>query len=529
MDRPPRWRDGSLFANQARSDELPPGTLRIAELATRVHQALRDVFARRVWVVGEVAELGRSLGKKHWFFQLCGNDAATGRRFAMGAVLWGDEQLRLFGRGGSLRGVIEPADGIEIRALVEVDFNALSGALRLVIRDIDPTFTLGRIAIERRKLIDKLTLAGVMETQRRLVLAAVPLRIGLITSRDSAAFNDFVQEIRGCGVAFTLEFHDARMQGEATVATVLRGLGAMVARRVDVIALVRGGGSASDLAWFDKEEIARAIAGCPIPVITGIGHEIDTSVADLVAHRSFKTPTAVAAFLAECGRAALRELADAQRRLALVAERPVRELHRLRQDTRTLCQAVSAALLAEQALAGRARRSLLRQPRRLRDDRLALGAAPRRLAALCGQQLLGGRRDLRRQPVRLQLAIRSALDRATFAVTRGRVELTRSSARIARATRERLAAWSSRLRGLDPEQVLRRGFALVRDASGKLIKDASGVPPGAAIDVVLRDGALRATVDPDPATRPPRKRTRESKADGEQEDRGPGRRQLEIW
>ena len=166
------WREGKLFDNgeassgaastPAASGGVPDGTLRLHELSDRIRRAIEDSFPRRVWVVAEIAEIERSLRRPHWFFKLCGADRRSSRRQSMAAVLWNDDHRRLFGRGGVLKGAIEPKDGIEVRALVEVGFYPSGGGVRLVVRDIDPTYTLGRLAIERQRLIDALTKSGAL-------------------------------------------------------------------------------------------------------------------------------------------------------------------------------------------------------------------------------------------------------------------------------------------------------------------------------------------------------------------------------
>lgn len=482
---------------------LPAGTLRVSALARRIHAAIQGAFPRRLWVVGEIAELERGLHRQHWFFRLCEAQADDGRRYALGAVIWNLDQKRLFGPHGVLNGVMEPKDGIEIRALVDVDFYGPNGDLRLVVREIDPAYTLGRIALERQKLLEALAKEGVLERQKRLALAEVPLTIGLITSAQSAAWNDFVEELRRAGVAYRVLCFDARMQGEDTVRTVVAGLKTLAARGVDAIALIRGGGSTVDLAWFDREPIARAIAGLKVPVLTGIGHEIDTSVADFAAHLSFKTPTAVAAFLNERAHAALRGIAESRERLAC-AEIFVRsERESLAEQAAALVRSTLQQVRAQQALVEEMGRELGRlPPRRLIAEHLDLrGAASRfRSSGALRAPLLEAQRiaEARR---RIERGVAAAIERAT----------------------ERLAALGVKARLLDPLQVLRRGFALLRAEDGTIVKDSTAARPGDRIVAELRDGKLAAVVDgaPKPGANHGPTKTRRRPA--------VPTRQLEIW
>jgi exodeoxyribonuclease VII large subunit len=204
----------------------------------------------------------------------------------------------------------------------------------------------------------------------------LPLDIGLVTSDGSAAYHDFVEELRGAGFGFQIHFVDARMQGVETELDVPRAL-ARLARvpEVDVIVLIRGGGSRSDLIWFDKEKVARAVAVCPKPVITGIGHEIDLSVADLVAHTSRKTPTAAAQFLMEKTRALETALSEAARSLRDAArEKLDRESRSLTESARAWRESTGAFRGPFKkrwaALLDRLRASARRQRLALLEDRL---------------------------------------------------------------------------------------------------------------------------------------------------------------
>src|SRR5262249_31546231 len=157
----------------------------------------------------------------------------------------------------------------------EVDFYAPTGKLTLKMRGLDPMYTLGQLAADRDRLLRRLVGEGLLDAQRRLPLPACPYRVGLVTSVGSAAWHDVTDELRRSGLRWQLVVCDTSVQGanaEYGIAGALRRLGRA---EVDVIALVRGGGSRTDLATFDTEVVARAIAGLPVPVLTGLGHEID--------------------------------------------------------------------------------------------------------------------------------------------------------------------------------------------------------------------------------------------------------------
>lgn len=511
---------------------LPPGTLRVSQLADRIQGAIKASFPRRMWVVGETAELERSLHRPHWFFRLVEKEAADGKRYALGAVIWSFDQKRLFGTGGTLERVFQPKDGVEIRANIELDYYGPNGDLRLVVRDIDPAYTLGKLALERQQLIEKLTKEGVLAQQKAHATPELPLRIGVISSDNSAAHNDFMKELARFGFAFEVFFFDARMQGEDTVRTVSAGLRALERRGVDAIALVRGGGSTVDLAWFDKEALVRALAACRVPVLTGIGHEIDTSVADLAAHLSFKTPTAVAAWFNERALDALSFLRESVRRLSEIGERPADELDVLATQARRFVDLVSASVREQQANLRAAGAALARLPlaahaiaaerartlrRRFRGAGTSAIAEPSRVAGLLA--------------LRLKLApLVSRIDALDSELARGRREVGRNAAVALRQGRESLESAAARTRLLDPENVVRRGFAILRDARGRTLKDASATKPGDRITATLRDGELAARVERSPGGAPAKPKNESGDRHGKEEDGlGGGPRQLAFW
>jgi len=460
---------------------LPPGTTTISALARDIQASLRDAFPGRTWVVGEVDGIERALSKNHWFFNLCESDGGDGKRYSLGATIWQSEKRRMFGPGGTLSGVIEPKDGIEIRALVSVDFYPPYGTLRLIVHDIDAAFTLGKIALERQQLIEKLKKEGVLELQKRHALPDVPLNIGLISSEDSAAYNDFVHELEVSGLSFRVSFIDARMQGQDTVRTVSAALRTLEARGVDAIALVRGGGSTLDLAWFDKEQLVRTIAQLRVPVLTGIGHEIDLSVSDMAANRYFKTPTATAAFLCERGHEMLRFLEDGVRTLVTARDR-------VRDDARAVAETAAGLKRVIGSL--------------VREQQVDLSGALRRLLHV-GPRVAG---DVHRSVLQLRDRIlsvpaRAGLEQRAAWLLERRQGLRIGSGHCLALMSRHVEGLAARARLLDPRNVLRRGYAIVRTRPdgrrnrSAVIKDAAAVTNGQRILAELRDGIIAARVE----------------------------------
>jgi exodeoxyribonuclease VII large subunit len=217
--------------------------------------------------------------------------------------------------------------GIEIRLRATVGLRRARGQIQLSLLEVDPAFTAGRLALDRDEVLRRLAADGSLAANGRIELPLVPLRIGLVTSRGSAAHADFLDHLRRPGYRFSVRMVQAAMQGERAVSNVVHALGRLGSEEVDLVALVRGGGSKLDLAAFDAEEVGRAVASMPVPVITGIGHETDRSVADEAAAVAEKTPTAAAEWIVgrvaeyagrlETARKAIRDEARAARARAV--------------------------------------------------------------------------------------------------------------------------------------------------------------------------------------------------------------------
>ncbi|MCI5600776.1 MAG: exodeoxyribonuclease VII large subunit [Hallerella porci] len=187
---------------------------------------------------------------------------------------------------------------LKVNFLIEADFYIGSGKFQCHVTNIDPNFTLGELALTRQAILERLEKEGLLTRNKMQPFAAIPLKVGLITGETTAALKDFTTTLAHSGFAFEVIPAYAKMQGNETERTVLEALGKL--RQIpdlDVICIVRGGGSKTDLNYFDSEALCRAIAISPVPILTGIGHQIDESLVDKVAFRSCITPTDCAKFL----------------------------------------------------------------------------------------------------------------------------------------------------------------------------------------------------------------------------------------
>jgi exodeoxyribonuclease VII large subunit len=440
----------------------PPSdeALTVSQVNQLIGRVLKDGFPDPFWVAGEVQGYARDVAKgaqRQWgqvYFEIVekepGKDSA---RASIKTLVWGDAHASIQRKLAEASDKLALQDGVQVKFLCAVDFWWPRASLQLKVLDVDPEFTLGGLERARQELVKALQEKGLYDRNRAVPLPPVPLTVGLITSEGSAAYHDFTDELRRSGYAFRVLLWDARMQGEDTESGVCRGLAALEASpEVDVIALVRGGGSRSDLIWFDKEKIAYAVAECGKPVVTGIGHEIDLSVADLVAHESRKTPTAAAQFLVETVAAFDRNVTDAGRQVMEHATGLLAEARRSLREAVAGWRGASSLLLE-------------RHGADLTEARAAVGQGARRHLALAKERLLAA-------PPRMR---RAAADRF-------------------RAQRERLAGFAKECALKDPSRLLERGYSLLFTDGGRLLKSVEDAAEGSDVKAQLKDGFLTAKV-----------------------------------
>ena len=380
----------------------------LSELQDRIKGAVETALPMPLWVAAEIAEMKVNYSG-HCYLELVEKaepaegsrrraDAGAVPRAQARAVIWRSQYAMLSSYFEAETGSRLEA-GMKILARVLVSYHELYG-LSLQVVDLDASYTVGEVERQRQLTIRRLQADGVWDMNRETELPLLVQRVAVVSSSAAAGYRDFCNELRGGGYAFAVTLFDAVVQGAAAEESVVAALCAVAERadEFDAVVLIRGGGSASDLSCFNSYRICSYVAQFPLPVITGIGHDKDTSVADMVAHTALKTPTAVAAWLTERMARSEAWLDESARRLREMTE-------------------------------GRTRMERLRLERYAAD--LSHGAAA--LAAACRARL-----DLRRE----QLA--GAVQR--------RIE----------SERQRLAVAEGVVEGRHPRRIMRMGFAVVR-------------------------------------------------------------------
>ena len=297
----------------------------LSELQHRIKSAVEGSLALPVWVVAEVSELKVNYSG-HCYLELVEKSEPTRGgtpipRAQVRAVIWRSQYAMLSSYFEAETGS-RLAVGMKILAKGGVSYHELYG-LSLQITDLDASYTLGEVERQRQMTIAQLQRDGVWDMNRSLMLPRPLQRIAVVSSAAAAGYRDFCNELRDGGYAFSLTLFDVVVQGTAAEQSICTALEEVALRQeqFDAVVLIRGGGSASDLSCFNSYRLCSYVAQFPLPVITGIGHDKDTSVADMVAHTPLKTPTAVAAWLTERMAEQMAWLEDAAVRLAEAATR----------------------------------------------------------------------------------------------------------------------------------------------------------------------------------------------------------------
>ena len=281
----------------------PAAPLSLGALLAQVRAALHHRFPDSYWVVAEVAEMTRPRqAGGHCYLTLTEPAAgaeALGFTAQARATLWGSRYQQLAPAFAEAT-CQELRPGLRLLLRVKVTFHEQYG-FSLDVLALDPSYTVGELARQRLATLRKLQEKDLLERQQELSLPLAPQRLAVISSPTAAGFQDFVRQLEEAPYDFALTLFPALMQGEGAPASIRAALDAIRPRRgqFEVVILIRGGGAKTDLLAFDEYGLAAAVAAFPLPVLTGIGHERDEAVVDLVAHKALKTPTAVAAFLVE--------------------------------------------------------------------------------------------------------------------------------------------------------------------------------------------------------------------------------------
>jgi len=379
----------------------------------------------QVWVCATIASL-QEKGKMVYITLAEYEDDSVLPKASLGAVMYAYQYAILCQRLSELPMPFQIKKDMKVKVLLEAEFYIPYGKFQCKILDMDAAFTMGEIAITRMKIWERLVKENLHRINGELPIPLLPLSVGLITSEGSAAYNDFISTIKASGYAFNVTTVSAKMQGQNTENDIINALGKLREYEdLDIVCIIRGGGAKTELVFFDSYALCRAAALFPLPVITGIGHEIDESLLDRVAHTHLITPTDCAKFLIERVDAAWQMLQTIAFEFENLMQIFVRERDRINYKVLFLSN--------------------------MCDKRFA-------------QE-------------------KEKLSRSTLGLQRGVPKITDYQNQALKLLEERVKA-------MDPETQLRRGYTITKDDKGKILRSAKETAAGSTLKTVFADGEI---------------------------------------
>lgn len=428
-------------------------TITLYELNSLVRQTIEIGLPKSYWVEAEISELRENGG--HCYLELIEKDKRYNTPIAKASARCWRQTW------GMVKPYFENTTGQQLRAgmkvLIEVyaQFHEAYG-FSWIISDIDPNYTLGDMARKRQEIIKQLKEEGVFDLNKQLDLPLFSQRIAVISSKSAAGYGDFANQLYGnqYGYYFEAELFAATMQGEDVERSIIKALNAINDRcdAFDCVVIIRGGGATSDMSGFDTLELAENVANFPLPIITGIGHDRDECILDMVSHTRVKTPTAAAALLIDNLHTAERRIDDARQRIYNLTSR-LMEVEKLRIGR--IAERIPALFTTEKE----------RQEARL-------DIMKERLFRLAEIRLSNCENFVRQLANKISPAVEHLLT----------------------IEKHRLDMLEERAKNLDPQVLLRRGYSITF-ANGKALRDPSQVKPGDKIETRLEKGTITSIID----------------------------------
>jgi exodeoxyribonuclease VII large subunit len=449
--------------------------LSLTELQLIIKDSLYIALPGMYWVIAEISELKEN-NSGHCYLELVEKHPdEINIRARVRAVIWAKrysfiKSLFESTTGDSLK------EGFKVLLRVTVEYHEVYG-LSLVINDIDPAFTIGEMAVKRNQIIKKLELDGVFSMNKELEFPALPKQIAVISSKNAAGYTDFLKHLteNSYGYIFHTALFDSSMQGTETEKSVTDALD-RIAENIelfDTVVIIRGGGSQTDLSWFDNYKIAYHITQFPIPVLTGIGHEKDMTVTDMVAFQSLKTPTAVADFI-------VSSVSETENHLIELSN--------------SISELSLAVIVENKERLDRFRMKLIPVATiKIAEERKILSAG---IIAMINT----GKKFLLREEItpanlrsRLVSSVKAFAAEREKRFIRYNDDLKISSIKYLKLSATTIDSFGNNLVILNPENVLKRGYTIT-SFNGQILKNAGSLKDNDMIDTQFSDGNVRSRV-----------------------------------
>jgi len=448
----------------------------LSELNLKIKGVIQDNFFENIWIVAEIGEI-KFNRNGHAYLELIEKEKDSDKILAKASATIWSYTLRMLRPYFETTTGQELVSGLKILVSVSVEIHELYG-FSLNIRDIDPTYTLGDIERHRLEIIRKLEAEGVIDMNKELELPSVCQKIAIISSSTAAGYQDFLNQLIGnsYNYHFYPKLFPAIMQGDQTESSIIQALDQIYEYGdfFDCVVIIRGGGSRSDLMCFDNYNLAYYITQFPIPVISGIGHEKDSSIVDLVSHTSLKTPTAVAEFLIGQLATFEQKLDDASETLQhITRDFLYNENDRLQSISNRLIPMVHKLLYKESKkleIAGQKVNLITKQI--IHDKELSIN-----------QIQIDLKNSLRNIFKSKKKGIQSLIDRLQNAEKQQIIK-----------HKLKLEYLENSISHFDPINVLKKGYSISK-VNGKIITDSSEVESGVLLETILYKGKLSSRIE----------------------------------
>lgn len=477
---------------------MPTHNYTLSELQTHIRAELSSSFPDAYWVIAEIGEMSVNYSG-HCYLELIErkeqDQSVTAR---IRATIW-SYQFRMIRPYFETTTNQQLTKGIKILVKATVDYHPLYG-LSINIRDIDPTYTLGEQQKKRLEIIERLKSEGVLDMNKLHELPLVPQRIAIISSANAAGYGDFMDQLDNnpFGYKFYTKLFNAVMQGEKTEESVTCALDSIgnYYELFDAVVIIRGGGSQTDLASFDSYWLCFNVAQFPLPVLTGIGHERDDTILDMVAHTKLKTPTAVAEFLID-------ELNDFENRLISAANQVADQAKNKLEFAQNHLQKISSSLSLN------VKEILHDEETELRDKAHDLKSALQNITNretsklklyrnntlhLTQKSLDTHRSNIAAKLTDLKYNSRQGFTRQLNIISEKKQTLCSKLNDMLKDKKHILELYQIKNNLLNPEKLLEKGYSITTNKEGKIIKSIADIEEGDKIISKLKDGSVESSV-----------------------------------
>jgi len=472
--------------------------LSLFELQRQVKSSLDDTFSMPVWVKAEISEMTVNRSG-HCYLDLVETEAGTDNVIARcRATIWSYTFRMLKPYFETTTGQTF-SEGLKVLLQAKIEYHEVFG-FSLNIRDIDPVYTLGDLARQRREIIRRLQEDGVFEMNKDLELPLVPQRIAVISSPTAAGLQDFLDQLHNNPYQFVFytKLFPAVMQGSDAPKSIMNALDLIYEYEdyFDAIVIIRGGGAQLDLACFDQYELAFTVAQFPLPVITGIGHDKDDTVIDMVAHTRMKTPTAVAEFLIAGALQFSQELNELEKHfMDLITDQLDDHKNRLNDAADQLKLLVNQMIVSQQNRLNIASIQLANRTETfLKDQQLALKQLMTETKNQTNRFVTRQNHLLDRSGNKLNFIFREQVLKNKNLLNQFKHLIKIRSLETIRTEKKNLNLIQEKLRLVDPQNIIKRGYSLTM-LNGKIVKSINQVKEGDLLETRLSDGTVESTVE----------------------------------